>query len=92
MSRSNIQAFREELKKNKALRAKIKAIPRRDKAAALKQLVGVAGAAGFTFTVEEARTLIKPAARELSMADLEQVSGGGEDGFSCIWGDEEPQP
>ena len=89
MSQASIQAFRQELKKNKALRAKVQAIHRRDKAAALKQLVGVASAAGFTFTAEEARTLIKPKARELSQTDLEQIAGGGEDGFSWIWGDED---
>ena len=49
MSQSSIQAFRQELKKNKALRTKVQAIDRRDKAAALKQLVGVASAAGGPF-------------------------------------------
>jgi hypothetical protein len=60
----------------------------------LKQLVGIAAAAGFKFSADEAQALIQaPRARELSQSDLEGVAGGGEQGFGWNWsGDGEDKP
>jgi predicted ribosomally synthesized peptide with nif11-like leader len=91
MTSSAVHAFRQELQKNSGLRAKVQAISKRDKAAALKQLVGIAAAAGFKFSAEDARALIQPApGRELSGKDLDKIAGGGEEGFVWSWGDDRP--
>ena len=91
MSEQAVKEFKKKLARDAGLRAKVQAIDRKNVPAALAQIVKIAAAAGFSFTTEEARRLIRPQASsaELSAKDLDKVAGGGEDGFEWDWGSEE---
>jgi predicted ribosomally synthesized peptide with nif11-like leader len=79
MSVKDVRAFYEKVAEDKALQTKVKALAekvRSQEEAAVKEIVGIASAAGFRFTTADLESARKERIEKLSEQDLQAVAGG----------------